>query len=434
MIFELSVSFLVSGLIFMMAFFARKSLLSMSMVSSAVFGTMLIFLKYAFDANTYSIEDWSLVKSYGVFLFFTFGTFLYVRLVKDTSLVAVRDEIKSRSSGILLAIILYALLWLVRGVIGFVYGVAFSGSANTAVLSFIPYWLIITNSLLSIVGMGAFVLLVKSGLNSKSKYFILIIIAELVWAFMTGGRRGFLFTSIFIIMILYFSGYLRIKGITILSSMMIILVYSLTPVFLVIRDNNAQNQIYGYDAITSLKNATADAFSECGLSGACNELIAGNIQARGNTLEFTKNLVVAKNEMNYPFLYGEAFLTSVAWAMPSFLIQKPDYMVEQFIQSKFGMEIRDDAVSIPFVAYSDLGLFGCFIAGLLFAAGSSYVLKYSLGKNKIIFYGVLFSVVKMFLNIESDPLVFFVLMRDLVILNLAAFVVGALTNIRRITS
>lgn len=434
MIFELSVSFLVSGLIFMMAFFARKSLLSISMVSSAVFGTMLIFLKYAFDANTYSIEDWSLVKSYGVFLFFTFGIFIYVRLVKDTSLVAVRGEVKSKPSGILLAIIFYALLWFVRGVIGFVYGVAFSGSANTAALTLIPYWLIITNSLLSIVGMGSFVLLVKSGLSSKSKYFILIIIAELVWAFMTGGRRGFLFTSLFVIMILYFSGYLRIKGIAILSSAMIVLVYSLTPMFLVIRDNNAQNQIYGYDATTSLKNATTDAISECGLSGACNELIAGNIQKRGNALEFTKNLVIAKNEMNYQFLYGEALLNSAAWAMPSFLIQKPDYMVEQFIQSKFGMEIRDDAVSIPFVAYSDFGLFGCFIAGLLFAAINVYLIRYSLKKNKIIFYGVLFSIVKIYLNIESDPLVFFVLLRDLIILNLMIFIMGSLVNVRRIYS
>lgn len=425
---EILISIVSSTIILLMAYGARRSVLFIAIAAYAIFGTMLFFLKYLIGSSIEGLSDLILVESYGAFVLFTFGIFLFVFISNNKNTFQVKKFIKEKSGNITLAITFYILLWIFRIYLAAKYEVNFSGSISTEKITLIPYQLIILNSLLSLLGMGSLILIISQNIKNNNKLFILLIAVEILWSYVTDGRRGALFFTSFVGIYLYMIGYIKLRYIALTSVAVILFVYFTTPIFLTIRLNNQINLAAGSDGIQALVNASVDAFSECGELGKCNDLITQNLNDRGNVLEFMKELVNTRRSLNFPLLHGDAFANMVAWSVPSIFIEKPGYMVEQFIQSKYSMVIGDDSISIPLVAYADFGLLGCFISGFIFSIYCVGIINFGVKQNAIIAFGLLYSLFKMLWNVELDPTSLIVLLRDIFLLYLIFRILGFFLN------
>jgi hypothetical protein len=149
-----------------------------------------------------------------------------------------------------------------------------------------------------------------------------------------------------------------------------------------------------------------------------------NIASRGNAMEFTKSVVSAQGN-GYLFLFGAGLLNSLSWAIPSVILPKPELMTEQFVQSSFGLPLVDDAISVPALAYADLGLLGSAFAGICVAIFVRLFSQFSLRQSiDLLALSMSYGLARVIWNIESDPLSYVVLLRDsvLLVLMIKAFV------------
>lgn len=85
-----------------------------------------------------------------------------------------------------------------------------------------------------------------------------------------------------------------------------------------------------------------------------------NIALRGNAGTFFYSVV----ERLPVSMGGDAVRTSIAWGVPSFIMAKPELQSEEQIQVASGMDVFDDAVSVPLTFYADFGALGMVLAGV----------------------------------------------------------------------
>ena len=310
------------------------------------------------------------------------------------------------------SILIFVILWFLRLYRAYKYGIFFSGSATEEAVASVPYWLSVSSSIFSLLGGGALVIVILSSIKNRLNWLWLVIFIELLWFFSSGGRREFVFFLSIVLSILFFEKVIKAKVLFFLIPIFVSILVIVTPFFLQVRDYNSDYLLIGKSTVDSFSMAISDAYNDCGVGLGCIDRVFQNVSNRTNALEFLK-LVVAAHQSGYDFLYGEGFLCSLAWAIPSFIVAKPSMMVEQLVQSRFGLVLIDDAISIPSLAYADAGIIGCIFAGVAIFIYIFFYFRASLRqKNTIIQFSMLYGIINILWNIEIDPTAYVVLVRD----------------------
>lgn len=428
---EIVLSSLLTLALMGMAFACRRSFAAAHLVSLGLFCVALPLLRAIFSATPRHASDETLFYAYGAVALYAGCVFLITLVLGGRSLGRLSDWLgNARPSGrsVRFALFIFMVLWATRVYKGAAYGIIFSGSGTENAVLALPYWLSTLDSIMSLLGGGALIMLAVAAARGSGRWLWGLIVFELIWVFVNGGRRDVVFLSVVIIWIAWQAQVVRLPTAIAVLAMAASLLYVVTPLFLVVRNHNSNYLLQGAAPFDALKHAISAGYNQCGVGFRCSELTSENIEIRGNAMEFTKS-VVNSSRNGYPFLDGSGIMHSLSWSVPSAILPKPEMMTEQFVQASFGLPLVDDAISVPVLAYADLGLLGCMLAGICVALFVRLFSQLSLKQpTDLLALSMLYGLVRAIWNIESDPLAYTVLLRDSALLILVA---QALSFVRR---
>ena len=424
---ELLLSSLLTTALMSMAYLCRRSFASVHLVSLGLFCTALPLLWVLFGVSPWPASDEALLFTYGGVALYAGSMFLGSLALGGRGLVRVTGWLrnmqpKGRSTRV--SILIFLVLWTIRIYKGAAYGIVYSGSGTGTAVEALPYWLSTLESVVSLLGGGALVMLSISAVRGGGRWLWIFVVLELVWVFVSGGRRDVVFLSVVIAWVAWQARVVRLPTMVAMLAIVGMLLYVATPLFLIVRDYNADYQHQGVPTFAALKYAISDGYTHCGIGLRCSDMTKENIASRGNAMEFTKSVVSAQGN-GYLFLFGAGLLNSLSWAIPSVILPKPELMTEQFVQSSFGLPLVDDAISVPALAYADLGLLGSTFAGICVAIFVRLFAQFSLRQSiDLLALSMSYGLARVIWNIESDPLSYVVLLRDsvLLVLMIKAFV------------
>ena len=430
---EIVLSLLLTPTLLVAAYFCRQSFVSVHLAALGFLFVAFPLLRVVFGASLWPASDEVVAFTYAGVAAYA-GTALVVSLaMREREALQFSRWVKSEGPSIRslsLAVTVLVSLWVSRFYIGADYGMIFSGSANEEAVLELPYWLSTGASMIAMLGGGALIIVTVVLARHGARWLLIVVSAELAWGFVSGGRRELTFLVIVVLWIAWQARLLRLPALVGLLTMGAVLLYSVTPLFLVVRDANFDYLRQGTPPFDALKYAIVDGYARCGVGIDCLDLARENVEARTSVSEFSKSIVDAV-ENGYGFLGGAGILHSLSWAIPSAIFPKPDLMTEQFLQASFGLPLVDDAISVPALAYADLGLLGCVLAGacvaLFVKAFARLAMKQS---NMLLKVSMLFALVRILWSIEIDPLAFAILLRDSLLLILIAQCIAYLARLR----
>lgn len=412
---EVLLAWPLAGALLAVAYARRRSFISAHLAALALFAVALPPLVRLFGAQPLSASDETLYYVYAAIALYAGFMVAASMAGRDDGLARVATWIRNVTfspSDLSIAIATYLVLWMSRGYKALVYGIAVSGSGTEEAVRELPYWLSTFHSLAELLGGGVLIVLVTAATKGASRWLWSLVAIELVWAFVSGGRREVLFVLFTVAWILWQARAMTMPAVVSVVAIGMSLVYVASPLFLETRNANATLLRQGLPASAALVYAISDAYQRCGIGVGCAELLEDNIASRGNAIEFMKE-VVGSERSGYPFMYGSAVLDSLRWGVPSIVAAKPPLMTEQAIQAAFGLPLGDVAISMPVLAYADMGLVGCVIAGLLmgvYIRCFSWLLFHQ--QYKMLTITLAYGLVRALWNIEGDPLAYVVLLRD----------------------
>jgi len=430
---ELFLSALLTAGLMSVAYVRRRSLVSVHLVSLGLFCASLPLLRALVGASHWSVSDEALLFAYGSIAVYAGSVFLGSLALGGRSLVQVSDRLGNsrptrRSIGVATFVLL--VLWTTRIYKGAAYEIIFSGSGTEAAVLTLPYWLSSLESVVSLLGGGALIMLVVAAVRGGGGWPWTLVVLELIWGFASGGRRDVVFLLIVVAWIAWQAQVARLSTVVAMLATAGILLYVVTPLFLVVRDYNSDNQYRREMPFDALIFAVSDGYAQCGIGLRCSDLTTENIATRSNAMEFTKTVVNAQRS-GYPFLYGAGFLHSLSWSLPSVILAKPELMTEQFVQASFGLPLTDDAISVPALAYADLGLLGCIFAGICVAIFIRFFSQLSFRQSSdLLALSMIYGLVRTIWNIEGDPVNYTVLLRDSVLLILMGKALSVFRRLR----
>ena len=418
---EIALSLSLTGALVGLAYSARRSFAGAHLLALGAFCAGLPVLKASFGGESWPTGDEVLWYSYGAIGLYALFVFLGSYVLRDRALAQTARWLRTvNPSGRTVVVALFAILvlWALRLYKAASYGILFSGSGTEDAVRSLPYWLSTLASLTEFLGGGAMLALILAAARGRTPLILAIPAVGLPWALLSGGRREAIVLSVAVAWVIWRSGLMRPRWVASGLALGLALTYLLTPMFLLARNINAAYLQRGVTPFEAFQNALVDGYSQCGISLKCAELTRANVTLRGNAMEFLKSVVTAERA-GFQELGGAAALNTVKWALPSILGAKPELMTEQYVQSALGLPIGDDAISVPLVAYADMGLLGCAIAGTGVAVYLSSVgwLAF-VRRNELLLLSLAFGAFRVAWNIEEDPVVYLTLLRDAVIVAL----------------
>lgn len=433
MAFELLLSALVTVLCLVLAWSARRSFVSVHLLPLGLLCTALPLVRIVFGGSPWRASDETIAFAYGSIALYALCIWLGAKALRDKSLARFAAWIASVDRNELptaQAVWVISALWLTRLYQAAEYGVLVSGSATEEAIRSMPYWLTSFNSILVLVGMGSTVVLALAASRGSTKLWILVLL-ELTWTFVSEGRRQFLFLALLLLWIARRAMALRARTLIIGAALSVVLLYVLTPVFLYGREYNQTLLAAGLSPVAAFLSAFSQSWNECGVTLACSDRAGVNVVERGNAMEFLK-LIVGAERQGSDYLLGLGFLYSLVWAIPGFLIRKPDLMTEQYLQVHFALPLQDDAISIPALAYADFGILGCAFAGITLSIYVYYVAAYARHRHQLlVFASIAMGVLTTLWNIEGDPISYVIVIRDSFIVLAVATITASLYRIVR---
>jgi hypothetical protein len=312
-----------------------------------------------------------------------------------------------------------------------VYGIFFSGSGNEDAIAGMDYIFVVVYSLIGMLSMGAYFCLCAIR-ERLSFYMASFLSAEVVWSLISSGRRDFIFyVGIFLFFYIFIDKKINYKSAVVISLLSYVFVSVVTPMFIQARIN-VLNYMESRDAIESVYYGLMDALSDVyGSGGSAKQVVADNLLERGDAAEFAGKIYTFQDESSR-HTYGDSLLNAFSWAVPSFLIKKPNLMVEQYIQDFYGMPLIDDAVSWVTVGYADFSYFGCFLYGSLVVVLIYLIIGIGEYSGNVFLY-ITASVQACYIaySVEADPLLMFSSVRDVCIIFFALYFVGLYKSLFR---
>ncbi len=419
---EIWISLITFLILIVLYYVGRKSIASVFILSISIFVVGLPIVREAFQSSKHTRTDYDIIFTCLSIISFSLGVLIVALRYKTLGafskkhiLMCIKDGINHRILRLSYTVII--LIWCARAYRAYSYGILFSGSGNENTIANQDYIFVIAISLLELLSLGAYLYL-NIFLKELKWLTAVTIFSEIIWALISGGRRNFIFFACVFIYSQYIVNKKQKIRIIISGVLSVILLFNIiTPLFL-----NARVDILNRIEYEGSFEATANGISESvsdlwsGRTAAL-DVVSENFTERGDAGMFVGSIATSIASGN-KHTTGEALLTSFIWSVPSALIPKPDLMVEQFIQKSLGIPLVDDSISWVAVGYADFGFAGCFIYGILYAIFIIYILFLSARmKNQFIFFVGSAEACFLAYSVESDPVVIFTAIRDMLILS-----------------
>jgi len=404
-----------------LAWVLRRSILIVSVLAISIFVVALPWIRWVLAGYLPDISKGGYFEQYSGLYLFSIGVFLVgvispklgylrpriIRQIKENKVASIYWKT---------SLLILVIVWIVRIFRASQYGILFSGTGDEQNIAHQSYIFVIFFSLMQVLGLGS-IIYVGMSFNSHRYISIFLWICELTWALISEGRREFIFMVGLILFIRFVgSSRKRFRSIIIFLTLGYGFVEILTPLFLLSRDYVVMYS-FSFDAFTSVVNGVGDAIKEFAKNrDTLSGVVTQNLADRGDAGQFMAAIAHAIN-YGFDFLYGKALISAFAWSVPSIVVAKPEYPVEQLIQVALGMPLRDDAVSWAAVGYADFGLYGCFFYGLIFAILINFCFIVSrFANNILISIAGAGQACRLSYNFEADPLMSFAAIRTLIII------------------
>ncbi len=419
MTFEIYIVLLSLTSILLMAYLIRNSFEMLAIFSIAVFGVGLSLLKFLIGDSPTPTTNEAVLISYGGFTLFSLTLFILAIANHERGLAGLAEiihRLNPSKKETRLSLLFIFVLWGFRIFEANVYGLGFEGTASADVIISLPYPVVVFSSIINLISGGAIIILTIAATQGGGRWLWLIIFVELLMRFSSGGRRALVFYIFVVLWIALQARVIRLHALIFYVVVLSIILYIISPLFLEIREANLYYLSRGFDTFSALSLSMFDAFQKCGIGIECLGLASNNIIERPNVVEFFKS-VVDSHLLGSPFIYGEGFVNAIKWAIPSIILSKPEFQIEHLVQFSFGLKMLDDAISIPVIAYADGGLLGCMFAGICVVFFTKYFSMFANSHNNdLLVLSMLLGLANNLWNVENDPLYYFVLVRDSLII------------------
>lgn len=313
-------------------------------------------------------------------------------------------------------LVLYSVFFIVRAVFAFSYGIFSSGTATIERMQSLPYYLIVSRSLLDLVFWGCIFWSFVKILSDKKLTLLpsLILIIEILLIFFRGRRQMLYFVFLFVYIYILLGYKINFKVLIPTAALIIILVNIIFPYFLIFREISlgSRNNFdllenYSYSYYTLLRTGIDKYHYE--------KNIADRVYIN------TWNIDIVSKSSLFSGLNGQALFSSIIWVIPSplfpykSLLKEPEYLINY----NFGLSLRDSPSNWIGYGFADFGLLGGLFYGLLLGLVLSLMksfANFNLKKFPLLSFIILGSVSFIAFFIEETPVATFSVIRDIILL------------------
>lgn len=255
---------------------------------------------------------------------------------------------------------------------------------------------------------------------------IIIVIIEL--ALSSLSRRTFVFNLI-VLLLVYLTTTKKIsfKSFSLVSVLGYLTVAVLLPSIFLIRNEIATNY-RATGAISESVTSVLNTFSSNELEGDENlSIYSNNLATRGYIMSSNLELIEAKNAGAKTVLNGGLLINCFVTMIPYFLlpskrdIPPPDILVMEH----FNLPKYDHSENIPYAGFADFGFWGPLFYGLIIGLTLIILQNFCVTQVKRYPFASLSSLIYLFifcLNFEGLPIIYFVLIRDIIMIYGLSFI------------
>ena len=333
----------------------------------------------------------------------------------------------------------YGLVWGMRLLLGVKYGMFFSGTSSLERVTAVPYPVTVANMLLQVAAWGCLLygcIIIWRG-RSKQGLPWVILVMEILWAFVKGRRPIFSIVIFSIVVFLAHRHRLKLRhglGLILTGAVLLGWIY---PLFMTIRSEYAYSDPYG-TALGRFVETAQEAIPQQdqeetydNLESHYRENMAQRFIA---TIRFNGNIL--EGQRNHPLMWGEAMWSTFVWNVPSILypgklsMQAP----EQLIQDYYDLSYEDAASSWPGYGCADFGVLGAGLAGVLMGLVMGLLENRIRGlMERYPFVGLCLAggLVNIAVTVESSPNKLWGFIRSMIIIYVMARVVSELIPRKR---